>query len=359
MLCIIPSHPLPSSPSARLLACSYGRFEVLSGFVNAVFLVLIAALIVFESIESQTNSLIISEPALELAFERALEPQSCLPFCLDPGFFTLLPSSCCPFSLPLSRSRILDPPDISTANLLAVSVGGLVVNMALRSFLLPTCCFVSSSHNRSCSPSIPLLLLPSTHSRILPTHRLLAGIFLHVLADTLGSVGVVISTLLIKYKGWMLTDPIETMAGVVAVRQRHFWSFTPKMLVGSIHVLISPDSLKNRAKEGAAAAHNGDAYSDFLTPTSLPLSLSLSLPLIPSLPPPLTQSNPSRNSSLARHPRPPSHVCLTRFHLSLLTRLHTPTPHSPSRTPAGTPAPPGSQERGLPALQHYQHHPPS
>ncbi|CAI5523682.1 unnamed protein product [Closterium sp. Naga37s-1] len=55
---------------------------------------------------------------------------------------------------------------------------------------------------------------------------------------------------------------IESMAGVVAVRQRHFWSFTPKMLVGSIHVLISPDSLKDRAKDGGAAAHNGDAYSE-------------------------------------------------------------------------------------------------
>ncbi|CAI5464862.1 unnamed protein product [Closterium sp. Yama58-4] len=56
---------------------------------------------------------------------------------------------------------------------------------------------------------------------------------------------------------------IESMAGVVVVRQRHFWSFTPKMLVGSIHVLISPDSLKDRANEGGVAAHNGDAYSEY------------------------------------------------------------------------------------------------
>ncbi|KAK1292369.1 Metal tolerance protein 8 [Acorus calamus] len=32
------------------------------------------------------------------------------------------------------------------------------------------------------------------------------GIFLHVLADTMGSVGVVISTLLINYKGWLVAD---------------------------------------------------------------------------------------------------------------------------------------------------------
>ena len=35
-----------------------------------------------------------------------------------------------------------------------------------------------------------------------------AGVFLHVLADTLGSVGVIISTLLIENFGWKIADPI-------------------------------------------------------------------------------------------------------------------------------------------------------
>eukprot|EP00850_Spirogloea_muscicola_P006778 SM000032S12162 [mRNA] locus=s32:873633:879785:- [translate_table: standard] len=107
------------------------------------------------------------------------------------------------------------------------------------------------------------------------------GIFLHILADTLGSVGVVISTLLIKYKGWMLTDPacsilisilivstvipllrnsaeiilqrvpravepaiqdtldkIGHLEGVTGQQRPQFWSFTPKLLVGSLHVLV-------------------------------------------------------------------------------------------------------------------------
>ena len=34
------------------------------------------------------------------------------------------------------------------------------------------------------------------------------GVFLHVLADTLGSASVIVSTLLIKYKGWLIADPI-------------------------------------------------------------------------------------------------------------------------------------------------------
>lgn len=35
-----------------------------------------------------------------------------------------------------------------------------------------------------------------------------AGVFLHVLADTLGSVGVIISTILIRQFGWLIADPI-------------------------------------------------------------------------------------------------------------------------------------------------------
>ncbi|WWC88094.1 uncharacterized protein L201_002998 [Kwoniella dendrophila CBS 6074] len=37
------------------------------------------------------------------------------------------------------------------------------------------------------------------------------GVFLHVLADTLGSVGVIVSTILIKYTGWTGFDPIASL----------------------------------------------------------------------------------------------------------------------------------------------------
>lgn len=37
---------------------------------------------------------------------------------------------------------------------------------------------------------------------------LFLGVFLHVLADTLGSVGVIISSLLIQNFGWNIADPI-------------------------------------------------------------------------------------------------------------------------------------------------------
>lgn len=115
------------------------------------------------------------------------------------------------------------------------------------------------------------------------------GIFLHVLADTLGSVGVVVSTLLIKYKGWLLSDPacsifisvlivasvvpllhgsaeiilqrlprpmeaavrktlekVEHMEGVTGHQRAHFWSFTPLHVVGSLHVLAAAGANKRQ-----------------------------------------------------------------------------------------------------------------
>lgn len=36
----------------------------------------------------------------------------------------------------------------------------------------------------------------------------ISGVFLHILADTLGSVGVIISTVLIENFGWNIADPI-------------------------------------------------------------------------------------------------------------------------------------------------------
>jgi solute carrier family 30 (zinc transporter), member 5/7 len=37
------------------------------------------------------------------------------------------------------------------------------------------------------------------------------GVFLHVMADTLGSVGVIVSTLLIQLYGWTGFDPIASL----------------------------------------------------------------------------------------------------------------------------------------------------
>jgi zinc transporter 5/7 len=49
--------------------------------------------------------------------------------------------------------------------------------------------------------------------------QIMHGVFLHILADTLGSVGVIISALLMGQFGWMIADPICSMfiASLVAL----------------------------------------------------------------------------------------------------------------------------------------------
>ncbi|XP_057339282.1 zinc transporter 7 [Microplitis mediator] len=41
--------------------------------------------------------------------------------------------------------------------------------------------------------------------------QIMKGVFLHILADTLGSVGVIVSAILIQMFGWMIADPICSM----------------------------------------------------------------------------------------------------------------------------------------------------
>ncbi|XP_010497053.1 PREDICTED: zinc transporter 5-like [Camelina sativa] len=302
-----------------------GRFEVLSGYVNAVLLVLVGALIVLESIE-----------------------------------------------------RILDPQEISTNSLLVVSVGGLLVNVVGLIFFHEehhhahggSGCAHSHSHqshshkheehhehdhhsqhshshnheehhehghhhqhshshkheehhehvhhqhhkleehherdhhhhshshkHEECNHSHD----HEHHSDHKPgkggktEHRHIdhnmEGIFLHVLADTMGSVGVVISTLLIKYKGWLVADPASSIfisiliiasvipllrnsaeillqrvprahrhnlkeamrnilktKGVCNIQRLQVWSFTNAEVVATLHLLVSADSDKTNTK---------------------------------------------------------------------------------------------------------------
>ncbi|KAF7802894.1 putative zinc transporter protein [Senna tora] len=293
-----------------------GRFEVLSGYANAVFLVLVGALIVLESFE-----------------------------------------------------RILDPQEISTNSLLVVSIGGLLVNvigliffheehhhahggsgscshahskshshhdhhhhhhhdqhchgkhnneghrdhdshhnhhhdadhhchessLEVEKFSQAHHCEVVCSSMGTCDSQLENAVTeyakkPQEHGHFHIDHNM-EGIFLHVLADTLGSVGVVISTLLIKYKGWLIADPacsifisvliissvipllrnsaeillqrvprmhekelkaalndVLRIKGVYGIQRFHVWSFTNTDVVGTMHLHVSSDADKTSAK---------------------------------------------------------------------------------------------------------------
>ena len=129
----------------RLYSYGYGRVEVLSGFVNGLFLVVIACFVLGEAME-----------------------------------------------------RLLDPPNINTEKLLFVSIAGFIVN------LIGIITF-SRNHTHSHSHGGHGHAHSHGHSH---TNSNMRGVFLHVLADTMGSVGVIISSILIEQFGWFIADPI-------------------------------------------------------------------------------------------------------------------------------------------------------
>lgn len=131
------------------------------------------------------------------------------------------------------------------------------------------------------------------------------GIFLHVLADTLGSVGVVVATLLIKYKGWVIADPacsifisvlivssvvpllinsaeillqrvpraleqdlkaaltdVTKISGVRGIQNLHFWSLTNADVVGTLHLQLSDESNKAFAKDRVSHLLNDAGIKD-------------------------------------------------------------------------------------------------
>lgn len=131
------------------------------------------------------------------------------------------------------------------------------------------------------------------------------GIFLHVLADTMGSVGVVISTLLIKYKGWLVADPASSifisvliissvipllrnsaeillqrvpraheqdlrvavsdvmkMEGVHGIQNLHIWSMTNTDVVGTLHLHVAAEADKASLKSQTSSIFHNAGIKD-------------------------------------------------------------------------------------------------
>ncbi|XP_054842686.1 proton-coupled zinc antiporter SLC30A5 [Eublepharis macularius] len=243
--------------ATRIFSYGYGRVEILSGFINGLFLMVIAFFVFIESM-----------------------------------------------------ARLVDPPDIDTNMLTPVSVGGLIVN------LVGICAFShahshgssrggcpSHDHNHSHHGHSHSHGHGHSHSDYGHSHNHghshgslgggmntnMRGVFLHVLADTLGSVGVIISTILIQQFGWLIADPlcslfiatliflsviplikdacqvlllrlppehekdlhmalekIQKIDGVISSRDPHFWCHSANVVAGTIHVQVMSDVLEQR-----------------------------------------------------------------------------------------------------------------
>jgi len=170
----------------------YKRAEVLAGFVNALFLLFIAFFILTEAVE-----------------------------------------------------RAIEPPEVHHERLFLVSVLGLFVNL-VGIYVFQhggahghTHCdtgvhghshsgnesghddghnVIEDSFYQQHNQQVSILIggggqkhndvFPAPHKGSAQSNHLMKGVLLHILADTLGSVGVVISALLMRFFGWMRADPI-------------------------------------------------------------------------------------------------------------------------------------------------------
>ncbi|KAK7173773.1 hypothetical protein R3I93_003562 [Phoxinus phoxinus] len=254
--------------ATRIYSYGYGRVEILSGFINGLFLMVIAFFVFVESV-----------------------------------------------------TRVIDPPNINTDMLTPVSVGGLLVN------LVGICAFSHAhSHGASKSSCSGHEHGHSHHGHGNAEHSHgghghshgghghshnhghshgsagggmnanMRGVFLHVLADTLGSVGVIISTLLIKQFGWLIADPIcslfiatliflsvipllkdacevlllrmppendkelnfalekiQKIEGVLSYRDPHFWRHSASVIAGTIHLQLMSDVVEQRVIQQVSA----------------------------------------------------------------------------------------------------------
>lgn len=96
-------------------------------------------------------------------------------------------------------------------------------------------CNHNHGHSHSSSPS-----KSSSNSAMSADNDNMKGVYLHVLADTLGSVGVIISSLLIQYFGWYIADPLCSICIAIMI----FLSVIPLLKHSSSLLLLRTPSNK-------------------------------------------------------------------------------------------------------------------
>lgn len=235
-------------PADSQYTYGYGRVEVLSGFLNSIFLLFISFHLMAEA-----------------------------------------------------SSRFFDPPEVSTENLLLTSTVGLVVNIVGLVWFHDQVHGHGHSHGGEggCGGGGKDKAHGHSHGHGHAhgkdehhqnessgnnggSNSNMYGVYLHVLADTLGSVGVIVSSLLIEYKGWHVADPLSSamisllifgstlpllkdtllqllqrvpkemerdiaktldevrasVSGLLEIQQWHFWRHVNEVCVGTLHVLV-------------------------------------------------------------------------------------------------------------------------
>ncbi|XP_076976211.1 zinc transporter 7 [Tamandua tetradactyla] len=126
---------------------------------------------------------------------------------------------------------------------------------------------------------------PSLKETTGPSRQILQGVFLHILADTLGSIGVIASAIMMQNFGLMIADPIcsiliamlivvsvipllresvgilmqrtppllentlpqcyqrvQHLQGVYNLQEQHFWTLCSDVYVGTLKLVVAPDA---------------------------------------------------------------------------------------------------------------------
>lgn len=176
----------------RIYSYGFGRVEILSGFVNGLFLVVVSFFVFIEAF-----------------------------------------------------MRLLEPPEIKSEKLIYVSFVGLCVNLFgifAFSHAHSHGGISEESHSHSHTHGHNHSHSHSSGSCSSNDNDNMRGVYLHVLADTLGSIGVIISSFLIQQFGWHIADPICSLCISVMI----FLSVIPLLKHSSSVLLLKIPANKER-----------------------------------------------------------------------------------------------------------------
>jgi len=171
----------------------YRRAEVLAGFINGLFLLFISFFIFSEAVE-----------------------------------------------------RLVEPPEVKHERLLVVSILGFLVNL-VGIFVFQ---HGGADHGHSHGGDGHGHSHDHGHSHggkdKGEKNQIMQGVFLHILADTLGSVGVIISAILMQLFGWMIADPVCSIFIAVLIALS-----VGSLVADSMSILMqrSPKQLDNSLKD--------------------------------------------------------------------------------------------------------------
>ncbi|KAF2102194.1 cation efflux protein, partial [Rhizodiscina lignyota] len=172
----------------------YGKIDTLSGFANGIFLILVSVEIVFDAVHRLREG-------HELHRLNELLLVSILGFLVNIVGLTAFGHAHHghDHGHGHSHSHTADSHEID-----------LDSNISPKTLLGPPTSSSSPSNPLSASTLSPQALAPPPHSHHAHENENMQGIFLHILADALGSVSVIISTLLTQYTGWHGWDPLAS-----------------------------------------------------------------------------------------------------------------------------------------------------